>query len=161
MLCRTSQDFGMDNVKQVHAKIQEEIAHSQSKTTRILEEHEKVKCARAGHETTPTPATGHPAPVPQPPVRRGGQAEEGPVQEGRGHAGHAANHNCFTVGIKFNSAAVQLTKEWVEKSGQLVQELEKYRDEALRLDRLNEQVSGKKDLFHPRLNPKPLSKSHP
>jgi hypothetical protein len=34
----------------------------------------------------------------------------------------------------------QLTKEWVEKSGQLVQELEKYRDEALRLDRLNEQV---------------------
>jgi hypothetical protein len=29
----------------------------------------------------------------------------------------------------------------VEKSGQLVQELEKYRDEALRLDRLNEQVS--------------------
>ena len=35
---------------------------------------------------------------------------------------------------------MQLTKEWVEKSGQLVQELEKYRDEALRLDRLNEQV---------------------
>jgi hypothetical protein len=36
----------------------------------------------------------------------------------------------------------QLTKEWVEKSGQLVHELEKYRDEALRLDRLNEQVRG-------------------
>ena len=52
------------------------------------------------------------------------------------------NHNRFTVGISFNSAAVQLTKEWVEKSGQLVQELEKYRDEALRLDRLNEQVSA-------------------
>jgi hypothetical protein len=79
VLCRTSQDFGMDNVKQVHAKIQEEIANSQAKTTRILEEHEKVKCARARHVTAPTPATGHPAPVPQPPVRRGGQAEEGPV----------------------------------------------------------------------------------
>ena len=52
------------------------------------------------------------------------------------------NHNRFTVGISFNSAAVQLTKEWVEKSGQLVQELEKYRDEALRLDRLNEQASA-------------------
>ncbi len=42
VLCRTSQDFGMENVKQVHAKIQEEIANSQAKTTRILEEHEKV-----------------------------------------------------------------------------------------------------------------------
>ena len=151
----------MDNVKQVHAKIQEEIAHSQAKTTRILEEHEKVKCACAGHVTAPTPATGHPAPVPQPLVRRGGQAEEGPVQEGRGHAGHLQNHKKFTVGISLNSAAVQLTKEWVEKSGQLVQELEKYRDEALRLDRLNEQVSGKMDLFNPRLNPNPLSKFRP
>jgi hypothetical protein len=54
----------MDNVKQVHAKIQEEIANSQAKTTRILEEHEKVKCTRACHVTAPTPATGHPAPVP-------------------------------------------------------------------------------------------------
>lgn len=43
MLCRTSQDFGMDNVKQVHQKIQEQIANSQAKTTRILEEHEKVR----------------------------------------------------------------------------------------------------------------------
>ena len=42
VLCRTSQDFGMDNVKQVHVKIQEQIANSQAKTTRILEEHEKV-----------------------------------------------------------------------------------------------------------------------
>jgi hypothetical protein len=32
----------MENVKQVHLKIQEEIANSQAKTTRILEEHEKV-----------------------------------------------------------------------------------------------------------------------
>ena len=64
------------------------------------------------------------------------------------------NHNRFTVGISFNSAAVQLTKEWVEKSGQLVQELEKYRDEALRLDRLNEQVSGKKGFITSSSEPK-------
>ena len=45
VLCRTSQDFGMENVKQVHAKIQEQIADSQAKTTRILEEHEKVRAS--------------------------------------------------------------------------------------------------------------------
>jgi hypothetical protein len=57
VLCRTSQDFGMDNVKQVHLKIQEQIANSQAKTTRILEEHEKVSPAPYASPSSPPRAT--------------------------------------------------------------------------------------------------------
>ncbi len=45
----------------------------------------------------------------------------------------------------------------MEKSGQLVQELEKYRDEALRLDRLNEQVRA---VHMTLLSSEPLSKHY-
>lgn len=61
VLCRTSQDFGMENVKQVHAKIQEQIADSQAKTTRILEEHEKV-CATSCASSFHAHAHSHPPP---------------------------------------------------------------------------------------------------
>lgn len=57
VLCRTSQDFGMDNVKQVHLKIQEQIANSQAKTTRILEEHEKVSAAPSASSSSASRAT--------------------------------------------------------------------------------------------------------
>jgi hypothetical protein len=144
VLCRTSQDFGMENVKQVHAKIQEEIANSQAKTTRILEEHEKVHshASFCTHISQPTPA-----PLPQDILRQfrsrlfdvedklkkdQSKKEEG-TQVERRHS-KLYTRKCNTLCL------LQLTKEWVEKSGQLVQELEKYRDEALRLDRLNEQV---------------------
>jgi hypothetical protein len=127
VLCRTSQDFGMDNVKQVHMKIQEQIANSQAKTTRILEEHEKVRHLRLLLSRCLRPRCRQ---------RRAGQDI---LRQFRSRL--------FDVEDKLKKdqskkdEGTQLTKEWVEKSGQLVQELEKYRDEALRLDRLNEQVS--------------------